>query len=235
MHLAMARVAQNRFQVDETDLANLRLGLAAAAQGAEEKDVGYAAFFLGRFLLMHGDLPEAQDYLEQSLALAERIGETMLLAQSLLGLALTALRRHDTEAVRALMPRVLAEVDLMAGSHYLAGAKACLAWLAWQDRHPDDVIKLSEEIGTLITGIPDVGIYYGPVHLWPLTAVHLEAGHLAEAIAASRQLPAYAQRLPADLESDLTAAAQAWDQDQPEQARTSLAAALDRARGLGYL
>jgi len=235
MHLAMARVAQNRFQVDETDLANLRLGLAAAAQGAEEKDVGYATFFLGRFLLMHGDLAEARDYLEQSLTMAERIGETMLLAQSLLGLALTALRRHDTAAVRALVPRVLAEVEIMASPDYLAGVKACLAWLAWQDRQPDDVIKLSEEIATLMTGTPDVGIYYSPVHLWPLAAVRLEAGHLAEAVAASRQFPAYGQRLPAGLDAELTAAAQAWDQDQPEQARTSLAAALDLARTLGYL
>ena len=123
----------------------------------------------------------------------------------------------------------------MASPDYLAGAKACLAWLAWQDRHPDDVIKLSEEIATLMTGTRDVGIYYGPVHLWPLVAVHLEAGHLAGAVAASRQLHDYTQRLPGDLEAALTAASQAWDQDQPELARTSLTAALDLARGLGYL
>src|SRR6266581_3854590 len=234
MHLVMARVARNRFQVDETDLADLRRGLAAAAEGDEEKDVGYATFFLGRFLVLHGDLAEAQDHLEQSLAMAERIGETILLGQSLLGLALTAVRRHDTAAVRALLPRVMAEVETMASPDYLAGAKACLAWLAWQDRHPDDVIKLSEEIATLMTGTPDVGIYYGPVHLWPLVAVHLEAGHLAGAVAASRQLTDYTQRLPADLEAALTAASAAWDQDQPERAEASLTAALDLARDLGY-
>ncbi len=234
MHLVMARVARNRFQVDETDLADLRRGLAAAAEGDEEKDVGYATFFLGRFLVLHGDLAEAQDHLEQSLAMAERIGETILLGQSLLGLALTAVRRHDTAAVRALLPRVMAEVETMASPDYLAGAKACLAWLAWQDRHPDDVIKLSEEIATLMTGTRDVGIYYGPVHLWPLVAVHLEAGHLAGAVAASRQLTDYTQRLPADLEAALTAASRAWDQDQPEQAEASLTAALDLARDLGF-
>src|SRR6185503_8752639 len=64
-HLAMARVAQNRFRVDETDLDNARRSLAAALE-AEEKDVGYATFFLARFLLLHGDLAEAQDHLEQS-------------------------------------------------------------------------------------------------------------------------------------------------------------------------
>ena len=232
-HLAMARVAQNRFRVDETDLDNARRSLAAA-QEAEEKDVGYATFFLARFLLLHGDVAEAQDHLEHSLALAERIGETGLLAYSLLGLAMAALRRHDIAAVRALVPRVLAEVETVASPDYLAGAKAFLAWLAWQDRHPDDVIKLAEEIATLLTGTPDAGLYYGPVHLWPLAAVHLEAGHLAEAVAATRRLQDYTQ-LPAGLEAALTTASEAWDQDQPDQATTSLIAALDLARDLGYL
>ena len=229
----MARAAQNRFRVDETDLDNARRSLAAAAD-AEEKDVGYATFFLARFLLLHGDVAEAQDHLEHSLAMAERIGETGLLAYSLLGLAMAALRRHDTAAVRALVPRVLAEVETMASPDYLAGAKACLAWLAWQDRHPDDVIKLAEEIATLIPGTPDAGIYYGPVHLWPLAAVHLEAGQLAEAVAATRRLQDDTQ-LPADLEAALTAASRAWDQDQPDLARDHLTAALDLARDLGYL
>jgi hypothetical protein len=119
--------------------------------------------------------------------MAERIGETALRAYSLLGLAMAALRRHDIAEVRALVPRVLAEAETMAGPDYLAGAKAFLAWLAWLDRHPDDVIKLAEEIATLMTGTPDAGLYYGPVHLWPLAAVHLEAGHLAEAVAATRR------------------------------------------------
>ena len=231
-HLAMARVAQNRFRVDETDLDNARRSLAAA-QEAEEKDVGYATFFLARFLLLHGDLAEAQDHLEHSLALAERIGETGLLAYSLQGLAMAALRRHDTAAVRALVLRVLAEVETIASPDYLAGVKACLAWLAWQDRHPDDVIKLAEEIATLTTGTLDAGLYYGPVHLWPLAAVHLEAGHLAEAVTATRRFRDHTQ-LPADLEAALTAASEACNQDQPDLARDHLTAALDLARDLGY-
>ena len=48
------------------------------------------------------------------------------------------------------------------------------------------MIKLSAEIATLMTGTRDVGIYCGPVYLWPLVAVHLEAGHLAGAVAAGR-------------------------------------------------
>jgi hypothetical protein len=51
-------------------------------------------------------------------------------------LGLTALRRHDTEAVRALAPRAIEAAPDIASAEYLAGAKACLTWLAWQDRRP---------------------------------------------------------------------------------------------------
>jgi hypothetical protein len=91
------------------------------------------------------------------------------------------------------------------------------------------VIKLAEEITTLTTGTPDAGLYYGPVHLWPLAAVHLEAGHLAEAVAATRRLRDHTQ-FPAGLEATLTAASQAYDQDQPDLTRDHLTAALDLAR-----
>jgi hypothetical protein len=237
LHLALARANQNQFAVDETDLANVRLGLAAAAEGDEEKDVGYATFFVGRFLWLHGDLAEAGEQLERALVMAERIGESILLAQSLLGLALTALRRHDTEAVRALVPRVLAEVDTMASVEYLAGAKACLAWLAWQDRRADDVIKLSDEIAALLPtpgDSIDAGCYHGLVHLWPLIAAHLETGAVAEAVAVARQLRGHARRLPGELGQALHSASAAWDQDQPTLARDKLSAALTLAHDLNY-
>jgi tetratricopeptide (TPR) repeat protein len=214
-HLAIARIAQNRNRVDETDLDNARRSLAAA-QEAEENDVGYATLFLGRFLWLHGDVAEAQVHLEQALALAERIGETVLHAQSLLGLAMTALRHRDTETVRALVPRVLAEAGTMSSPDYLAGAKACQAWLARRDGRPDDVIKLAEEIEALLPDTVDVGFYYGPVHLWLLAAVHLEAGNIEAALTAASR-------------------AQDQDQDQAELTRDNLTAALDQARDLGYL
>jgi hypothetical protein len=93
LHLALARVMQHGYRVDESDIATMREGLAAAAQGDEEKDVGYATYFLGRLLWLHGDLAAAGEQMERSLAMAERIGESILIGQSVLGLALTALRR----------------------------------------------------------------------------------------------------------------------------------------------
>jgi hypothetical protein len=74
---------------------------------------------------------------EKALALAERIGETLLLGESLLGLTLTALRRHDVEAVRSLAPRAMAAASAMGISQGDSEVKACLAWLACRQlRHP---------------------------------------------------------------------------------------------------
>src|SRR5205814_1253258 len=86
-----------------------------------------------------------QNQPERALAMAERIGESTLLGRSLLGLALTALRRRDPEGVRALLPRVLAAADAMGDAQYLAGARACQAWLAWQDGRRADVLSLAGE------------------------------------------------------------------------------------------
>jgi tetratricopeptide (TPR) repeat protein len=232
--LAMGRVIQNRFRVDETDIANIRRSAEAAAQSEEEKDLGYATYFVGRLMWLHGDLAEAQRQGEKALALAERIGETLLLGESLLGLALTALRRHDVEAVRSLAPRAMAAASAMGISRGDSEVKACLAWLAWQDGRPDEVLTLAGQIAEheAVVG-SDSSVRW--VYLWPLIAVHLRAGNIAEAVAACRQLrhPAQ-QRLPDELDSMAEAAAAAWAQGQPEIAGEMLAAALALARDLRY-
>jgi hypothetical protein len=77
--------------------------------------------------------------------------------------------------------------------------------------------------------------YHGLVHQWPLVAAHLDAGDVAAAIAAARDLPGYAPPLPAALGEAVAAAITAWDPDRPEAARAHLAAALSQARELRYL
>jgi tetratricopeptide (TPR) repeat protein len=235
LHLVMARVLRNGCQADEDDLADLRRGLAAAMHSEEEKDAGYATFFVGQFLWLLGDLAQAGEYLERALTMAERIGESTLIGKSLLGLALTALRRHDPDGVRALLPRVLAAADAMGNAQYLAGARACQAWLAWQDGRRDDVLSLAGEFGALMGPTQDPWAYYGLVHLWPLVAAYLDAGDLAAAITAVRELPRHAPPLLPALQQILTAATTAWDAGSPAPARAHLTHALTQARTLNYL
>ena len=228
---AIGSMLHRRYRVEEADLANIRACLAAAAQGDDEKDIGYATLFVGWLLWLHGDLAEAHEHLERALALAERIGEAILLAESLQHLMLTAVRRRDTVTVRALAPRAAAAAEATATSACQASAEACRAWLAWQDGQPSAVVTLSDEIVEHEATFP-----YRWVYLWPLIAVRLDGGDLAAAVAGARQLldPAQ-QRLPCDLESAVEAACLAWDRGKLEACGHELAAAVALAHDLCYL
>jgi len=236
---ALARVLRNRYRVDDTDISNIQLSAAAAAESDEEKDLGYATYFTGWLLLLKGDLTAAREYLERSLALAERIGEAVLLGESLVLLTIAAIHRHDTETVRSLVHRAVVAADAMASYGLPADARACLAWLAWQDGRPQDVIKIAAQIETLDTTsayhVTDGVTPYKWVYLWPLIAVHTDAGNVADAVAAARQLLNPEQLyLPDQLDAVVTAACDAWDRDDAAAAAGLLKDGLALAGELCY-
>src|SRR5579863_7331220 len=132
--LAMQRARQQRYRVDEEILANTRRALAAAEEGAPEHELAFTVFLLGFFLLWHGALAEAEDQLRASLTMVDRIGDVVLRARCLCYLNVTALRRHDVEAVRALAPVAMAAGKDAEYPEYVAGATATKAWLAWRDQ-----------------------------------------------------------------------------------------------------
>ena len=227
------RLIRNRFRVDDADLARLRSSLRMAEHTGEEKDLGYATHFLGWGLWMRGDLPEARRQLENAHDMAERMGETFLRAVSLQTLTLTALRQHDTEAVRRLLPRAAAAAENARTS--LTGIMACRAWLAWQDGQPDEVIRLADQIASYQPSTINVIGAYRWVHLFPLIAVRLGAGRADEAVTAARQLLDPAQQaLPGDLTAALEAAGEARDHGELGLAGQHLESALLLARDRNY-
>jgi tetratricopeptide (TPR) repeat protein len=234
--LGIARVIKHRYRVDEEDLAHVRKSLAAAEQGGEEKDVGYATFFVGWAAWLHGDLADARERFQTSLSMAERMGEMILHVESLIGLALVAVQRHDAETVRSVAAEAMAAAEATGEDRHVTRIRSCLAWLAWQDRRPDDVLKLgslpAEPDGNGAN--PDF-LFHRWVYLWPLVAVHLSAGDTAAAVTAARQILDPSQQLLPDRLMSLTKdACQAWDRDQPDAARNKLSAALALAHDLNY-
>jgi adenylate cyclase len=227
------RLIRNRFQVDDADLARLYSSLRMAEHTGEEKDLGYATHFLGWGLWMRGDLPEARRQLENAHDMAERMGETFLRAVSLQTLTLTALRQHDTVAVRGLLPRAAAAAENARTP--LTGIMACRAWLAWQDGQPDEVIRLADQIASYQPSTINVIGAYRWVHLFPLIAVRLGAGRADEAVTAARQLLDPAQQaLPGDLTAALEAAGEARDHGELGLAGQHLESALLLARDRNY-
>ncbi len=165
----MQRLLRNRFRVDDADLASLRASVEAAEHTGEDKDLGYSIDFLGWALWLRGDLAEATENLKKALAMAERIGEAHLRVMSLLYLALTALRRHDPQEVRALIPRLVAALE--EGDTRIAVPLACQAWLAWQDGNPQEVLRLAGEIAKLDLTTIGSAARYRWLHQFPVMAV----------------------------------------------------------------
>lgn len=233
--LAVGRVLQNRYRVSDEDLADIRKAAAAAAEGGEEKDVGYATFFVAWFLSLRDDLSAAQEHLEATLSMAERIGESLLLVESLIGLALLAIRRHDIDSVRALTGRAESVAETMDISRHRARIGACHAWLAWQDGRPEDTIRHARQAAEQADEDIHSAVPYRWIYLWPLVAAYLTGGQTGEAVSAARRILHPSQQLLPDQLMELTGqAGQAWDQGHPETARDQLGAALELARELGY-
>ena len=164
-------------------------------------------------------------------------GRLILRDLALLGLTLTALRRHDTEAVRALLPRTFAALRRPAATPAgrIAGAMACAAWLAWQDGRPDEVIRLAAEIEQRELSTFGSGAMYRWVYLFPLLAARLRAGELDAAVAAARALIDPSQMLlPDDLTAALTAASESWANGKPAETEQHLANALTLASEHAY-
>ena len=232
--LTMLQCREARYRIDDEILANARAALAAAEQVCGENDLGWAYFMMGFTLLWRGELDEARERLEMSLATGERTGDVVLLTRAQCYLNVAALRRHDADAVRRLAPEAMAAGVAADHPEYIAAAKACLAWLAWQEERFEDVLALGEEALELWgTSIVSYAWYW--LCLWPMIAVHLRAGQIAEAIDASHQLLAPPQqRFPDDLESLLEAAEAAWEENEPRVSGDKLAEALQLAVTLGF-
>jgi class 3 adenylate cyclase/tetratricopeptide (TPR) repeat protein len=230
---AMQELIRHRFRVGDADIADLRCSVELAEQSGDEKDIGYALYFLGWGLWLRGDLAEAQRQLEQALAMGERIGETHLMIVSVLALTLTALRQGDAEAVRTLIPRATAAAR--ESSFYVAIVMAARAWLAWQDGHPDEVIRWAGEIAEFDLRTLVSGARYRWAYLFPLIAARLQSGDVAAAVAAARQIVDPAQQLlPDELMAALDTACAAWDLGDAGQAAEDLAGALRLAHDRRY-
>jgi tetratricopeptide (TPR) repeat protein len=233
----LQKLLRTRLRVDDDDIASLRASIAFAERTGEDKDVGYSIDFLGWALWLRGDLAEAAEELTKALALGERIGETLLRNVAVLTLTLTALRRHDVQAVRDLLPQAFAAAKEVGGDigSRVAGSLAAAAWLAWQDGRPDEVLRLAAEIEERNLRRLGTGVMYRWVYLFPLLAVHLQAGETGEAVAAARRIIDPSQQvLPDDLTAALAAACESWDQGSDRaqtepRLREALAVARDRA------
>jgi len=234
MNRAMQRARVTRYEVDDRMLTDMTKAVALSVEHLAEPDVAFMTFCAGFLLLWHGDLEQARDQLEKSLAMTERIGDVVLRARCLCYLDVTALRRHETEVVRSTAPLALEAAEAAHYPEYVAAAKAHMAWVAWQDGRDQDLLALANEALALwATTVVSYSWFW--ICLWPLIAAHLAQGQVGEAVEAARQLlPPPQQRLPERLESLVESAIAAWEGSRHDQAWAQLSKAVEVARELRY-
>ncbi|MGA3218731.1 MAG: hypothetical protein ABSE77_06595 [Acidimicrobiales bacterium] len=234
MNFALQRLRENRYRVDDEILANQQAAVTAAEQGGREHDIAFTLFGLGFCQLWHGDLAQARETLETSLAGADHTGDVVLRARCLCYLNVAALRRHDVDAVRSLSPEARAAAEAASYPEYVAAADAAQAWVAWQDGHYEEVVDLATR-ALEVWGTTVVSYSWYWICLWPLISVRLAGGHVPEAVEAAHQLLAPPQqRFPDELETLLQAAIEAWDGGQPRVAAARLGEAVELAQRLAY-
>jgi tetratricopeptide (TPR) repeat protein len=234
MSFALQKMRASRYRVDDEILASLRAAVALAQETGGERDIAWALFSLGFGLLWRGELTEAQDALQASLAIVERIGDVVLRPRCICCLTVAALRRHDPGSVRSLSSRAKEADEVVSYPEYVAAAMATQAWLAWQEGRPEDVLTLAGQ-ALQLWGTAVVSHSYYWVCLWPLIAVHLDEGRVDEAINAARQLlQPPQQRLPDELESAVQAAIAAWEPRDRKLAQDKLGYAVELAKTLCF-
>ncbi len=109
-YLAWQQALERQWRIDDQVIDTARLAAAAAKEGGEDEDIyrekgpgtAWAALFLRWYLLLRGDLDEAEVQLVSSSSVADQSGDLILQACTLSCLAVLALRRHDKSAVRSL-------------------------------------------------------------------------------------------------------------------------------------
>ena len=234
--VSLQRALQNRFRIDHEILANARRAVAIATENScDPSEIAWRACGLGLWLTLHGDLQEAQERLESSLAVAERSGNVALQAASLVYLARTAHRRHDAEAVRSLASQAAIASEAAGIVHFKACTKACLVWLAWQEQEPRKLAELADGTAELLRSAVGGFAPWKWIYLWPVVAMHLSEGKVAEAVAAGLQMLEPSQhQFPDELESLLESAVVAWTSEKPDVAGRDLARALEVAHHLDF-
>ena len=220
--------------IDEGLLDDYRAERAALVEGGLENEMYYTWFHLGYALLWHGDLSAAQAELENALVMCRRAGDKLAELRALTYLACSHLRQHHVADVEGSAPRVEELAGALSFPEYAGMAKAMMSWVAWKKGRPADVEPLAQE-ALAHWGSCVVHYNFCWVCLWPLVAVRLASGQVAEAVEAGRQLLVPPQqRLPEELESSVQAAVAAWDEGRAQLAEQKLGAAVELAQRLRY-
>ena len=233
--LTLMALRRDRYTADDKTITDAEASLDAIERSKVLLEIGHARFVLGFTYLWADKRNVAEKWLDNALQLSKRTGDIVLQSRCLTYLTMIHRRNGNVEAARdyALQSSATATAGRMA--EYIGMAKGNLAWVHL--RQNDPARAYDESLGAIekMRGTTQSTIFQW-VPLWPLTAVLLTLNQTGEAIKHLGEMLGPSQMaLPADLEREMRSAIRAWQANDPDVAKGSLARAANRAKELGFL
>ncbi|MCP3144107.1 serine/threonine-protein kinase [Pyxidicoccus xibeiensis] len=230
--LVQMQLRGERYQASSDTVAHARAFAEAALEAGGDAERAGARCVLATVLLFHGALAEAQAEMEVALREAEHLGDVTLQTRCLTYLTFILRLRGQVEPTREATARSLEMASTAKMADYVGAAHANRAWVALREGDLPAAHAAGTEALRLWQPLSLVYPFQWLAH-WPLLAVALEAGQVAEALEHARaMLASNQQRLPDALTAPLAAALASGD---GEGARAPLRQASEAARELCYL
>jgi len=226
---------RERYVVSDDILVEIQDIVAASQEGGDLWYATIAWWFLGLCLALCGELDEAEQELQATLALAHRTENPEQQVYALTWLSIVRRKRGRLEAVREYACRTLAAAEAALMPVHVAVSQANLAWVAWREGNLAEAEELAR--AAVASWQKSQWAYaFQWTAFWPLLAMALDRHQIPEALDHARaMLDPQQQRLPAELEAPLEEAIQAGERDEPEEAGTHLQRAARLAQETGYL
>jgi eukaryotic-like serine/threonine-protein kinase len=228
---------RDRYRVPEETVRNARAARDAAATANDTGELAMIQFGLAAALFCHDDLEEAAREMAEAVRLSKHVGDVALLSRALTYLAVIFRRQRGRAAD---VERCVAESQSVATSgqmtEYIGAALANEGWLLWLRRAGSQIVEDKCRAALDLWGRISLVYPFQWVALFPLVAVELAEGRIAEAVEHTQaMLRPTQQRLPDPVAKSLEDGAAAFARSDAEAAHRCLSDALKQAEERGYL
>jgi hypothetical protein len=231
----LARARRERYLASAEAVDTALAALAIFEEWGDPDMIAITEWGVGWMLLFHGDLDGAEEHLQAGLALADRTRHLTNQAVLLTWLSVLHRKRGEMEASREY---ALRGIEAATGAHLLENvglARANLAWLAWREGDLPEAEKQAHAALELWEQSAFIYAFHWTA-LFPLLAIAVEQGAIAEAVDHARALlHTQQQRLPEPLETALEAAIQAGEEEGAKAAAQHLERVVQVANETGFL
>ena len=232
--LSLLRLRQERYCISAETVALAYRLVTLTEQTDDQLNRAARRFSYGFCLLWHGDTSAAITQFQIALKGGEATGDIPLQDPCLAYLAVAYRLLGDQAQVKFYTERNLIVAQTEQRSAYLGMARASQAWLYFCAG--DWAAAMTEGQSALHLWTHGNVYPFQWLVYWPLLAISLAHGRLADSISEARaMLGPDQQQLPVPLTDLLQAAIAAWDQQQPITATVHLQQVLQLARASGYL